>query len=125
LAFNYSLHTVTTQYGVDVVLDILGLAFLDHQDRFLAGTELYDLIVDQRVGDIEHVQWYAGVAITIGHAQAFHGANKRIVNTALDDQANTIILAFTSKEFVEFMLSDVLNRLRPALVYFFLLMDKT
>ena len=50
--------------------DGFGLAFLDHQDGGLAFAELEELVIDQRVGDIEHVERDLGVTVNIRKAEA-------------------------------------------------------
>ena len=53
LAVHPGLDVGAAQDGVDGLLDVVRLAFLDDQDRLLAGAEADELLVDQRIGDVQ------------------------------------------------------------------------
>ena len=59
------------QDGVEVLLDEIGLAFLDHQHGALARAEPPDLVVDQRIGDVQNVERNLAVAERVGQAEQF------------------------------------------------------
>ena len=43
------------QKGVDALLNEVGLAFFDQQDAALAGAKALELVVNQRVGQVQHI----------------------------------------------------------------------
>ncbi len=45
------------QDGVEIVFEVLRLAFFDNQQRALAAAELDDFLIDERIGDVQHVEW--------------------------------------------------------------------
>ena len=67
---------------------IVGLAFLDDQHRVLALAEGEELVVDQRIGDIQDVERHLGFAIEVGEPEALQRADHAIVHAALHDDAD-------------------------------------
>ena len=61
----------------DVLFEILGLAFLDDEDRFLVGTETRNLAVEQRIGNVKAIDRNVGVAELVGQAEQDHSAVQR------------------------------------------------
>ena len=57
------------QRGLDRIFYVGGLAFLDHQDTFLARAEIDDLFRDHRVGDVHAVDRHPRGAEGVGKAQ--------------------------------------------------------
>jgi hypothetical protein len=65
-------HVELAQCLGDVLLDVLGVAFLDDEHRVLADAERADLAGHQRVGDVEHQD--RNLALAEGRAAAAHAA---------------------------------------------------
>ena len=105
----------------DRLLDVVGLAFLDDQDRLLAGAEAHELVVDQRIGDVEHVERDAASPEDVGEAEQFERAQRGVVHAALQDDADVVGVAV--EELVELVLLDELHRRRPALLDLLLLVQ--
>ncbi len=59
LAKHAGLNIGAAQNDVDLLLDKVGGAFLDHQHRAFAGAELLYLLRHQGIGDIEYIDWNA------------------------------------------------------------------
>ncbi len=57
------------QHRAKGLFDIIRLTFFNQQNRFLAFTEFQEFRIDQRVGNIQHIQWYGTVAMHIGQTQ--------------------------------------------------------
>ena len=96
------------------LLDMLGLAFLDDQQRPLAGGESHEFLFDQGVGGIEHVQGQSRDAESVGQAQVFQGPQDAVVQAALEHDSK---IAFrTVDEFVELVVPDEAHRRGPALI---------
>ncbi len=93
------LHVGAAQDGVDRLLDEVGLAFLDHQHGALAGAEAHELLVDQRIGDVEHVERDAAGAEDVGEPDDFERAQRGVVHAALHDDAD--VAAIAVEELVE------------------------
>ena len=55
LPMHARLHVGAAQFDIDRLLDVVGMAFLDHQHGALAGAEFADLLRHQRIDDIEHI----------------------------------------------------------------------
>ena len=114
LADQLGLQVVLAQHAGDALLDEVGLAFLDQQHRALAGAEAHQFRIDQRVGDVHHVQRQLAAAVDIGQAQPLHRAQQRVVQAALHDDAD--VGGALGEELVEAALFDELLRRRPALL---------
>ena len=63
------------QHRGEGLLDIVGLAFLDDQHGILALAEGEELVVDQRIDGVEHVERHVGVAVGVGKADALQRAD--------------------------------------------------
>ena len=74
------------------LLDVVGLAFLDDQDGVLAFAERQELVVDQRIDGVQHIERHVGVAIGVGKAEALQRADHRIVHAALHDDADRAVV---------------------------------
>ena len=81
------LDVAPAQQRGDLLLDVLGLAFLDDQHRALAGAEIGDLLGHQRVGHVEHSSGMSRVAEGVGQAELLQRAHQRVVQAALHDDA--------------------------------------
>ena len=82
------------QHRGEGLLDVVGLAFLDDQHRVLAFAEVQKLVVDQRVGGVEHIKRNVRLAIVVGEPHALQCADHGIVHAALHDDADrTVVLA--------------------------------
>lgn len=122
LAGDPRLDVAAAQDRVQRLLDIFRRAFLDHQNGLFAGAEFGQLVIDQRIGDVEHVQRHGTVAIDIGKAKLLQRAHDAIIHAAQQDDAD---IAFAGTEiFVELAALDKLHGGRPALLQLLLLMDK-
>jgi hypothetical protein len=62
------------QDHVEVLFDVLRLALLHDQHRGLAAAEAHDLRVDERIGDIEHVERQLRVAGGVGQTEQLQRA---------------------------------------------------
>ena len=87
------------EHGGHRLLQIGGLAFLDHQNGFFANAEVENFRVDQRIGDIEDMKRDLRVAIEISQAEALQGPDHRVVHTALQDDADVAV--FRAEPFVQ------------------------
>ena len=121
LAADLGLDIAPAQNGVQRLLDEFRLAFLDHEDRLLVGREGGDLVVDQRISDVEHVDRHGSLAIDVGQTKLLQRAHHRIVEAALHDDAD--IGRFRSEKFVELALLDEFDGGRPALLDLFPLVE--
>ena len=63
LAEHAGLDVGAAQLDVDLLLDVVGRAFLDHQHRALAGAEVAHLLRHQRIDAVEHVDRHARGAV--------------------------------------------------------------
>ena len=77
LAVDAGLDVGAAQLGVDRLLDVVGIAFLDHQHGALAGAELAHLLRHQRIGDVEAVDRDARIAEHVGEAEPLQRAQQR------------------------------------------------
>ncbi len=123
LADQPGLQVVPAQHAGDALLDEVRLAFFHQQHRALAGAEARELGVDQRVGDVHHVQRQPAVAEDIGQAQPLHRAQQRVVQPALHDDAD--VGGVFGEELVEPTLLDEALRRRPALLDLLALVQET
>ena len=112
LAEHAGLHVGAAQFDVDRLLDVIGIAFLDHQHRMLAGAEFADFLRHQRIDHVEHQQRHARVAEHIGQPHALERAQHGIGQSAHDDDADIVELA--GNEFVELVRADEGARGRQA-----------
>ena len=55
-AVHFGLHVGFAQNRIHVLLDEVGLPFFDYQYTALANTEAFDLVIDQRIGNVQNVQ---------------------------------------------------------------------
>ena len=108
------------QDRLDVLLDVVGLAFLNEQHSALALAELDHLVIDYRVGDIHDVERDLALAVDIGKFQQFECAVHVIEQATLQDDAD--VLAVTGQVLIELVLLDVLHGCGPALGELLLLM---
>ena len=79
------------QHRGEGLLDVVGLAFLDDQHRILALAEAQELVVDQRIGGVEHIERDVGVAVGVGEAEALQRADDAVVHAALHDDADRAV----------------------------------
>ncbi len=70
------------------LLDVIGLAFLDDKHRVLALAEVKELVVDQRIDGVQHIERDVCLAIGVGKTHALQRADDRIVHAALHDDAH-------------------------------------
>ena len=95
------------------LLDMLGLAFLHDQKGALARCESHELLLDEGVGGVEHVQRQPRAAEAVRQAQQFQGPKDAVVEPALQHDPE---FAFrTVYEFVELVFLNEAHRRRPAL----------
>ena len=123
LAVKACLHIGLAQYRVDVLLYEVWLPFFDQQNAALADAKAFELVVNQRVGDVEHIQRHLRLAEGVGQPQHFERTHHAVVKAALHDDAK-VFVAF-SKKFVHFMLLNKLHSRRPAISDLFLLLRVT
>ena len=109
------------QDAVDVLLDEVGLAFFHHQQAALARAKAFEFFVDQRVGDVQHIQRNVGLAEVVGQAQQLQRPHHAVVQATLHHDAK--VLRTFRKEFVELVLLNELQGRWPARVGFFLLVQ--
>ena len=121
LALDAGLDVRAPQDRVDGLLDEFRLAFLDDQDRLLARAEPHELGVDQRIGDVEHVERDAALAEHVGEPEHLERAQRGVVHAALHDDADVVGVAV--EELVELVLLDEAHRRRPALLDLLLLVQ--
>ena len=121
LALDPGLDVGAAQNGVHRLLDEFRLALFDDQNRLLPGAEADELGVDQRIGDVEHVERDAACAEHVGEPEQFERAQRGVVHAALQDDADVAGVAV--EELVEPVLLDEADRGRPALLDFFLLVQ--
>ncbi len=101
------------QNRIHRLLDEFRLALLDDQNRFFPRAEADEFGVDQRIGDVEHVERDAAIAEHIGEPEDFERAQRSIVHAALHDDADVVGLAI--EHLVELVLLDEAHGGRPAL----------
>ena len=70
---------------------IVGLAFLDDEHRVLVFAEVEELVVDQRIGDVQDIERHFGVAIDVGKAEALQRADDAVIHAALQDDADAAL----------------------------------
>ena len=115
LAVQAGLHIGAPQVQRDLLLQVLGLAFLGQQHGTLAGAETHHLLGHHGVGHVHHQHGDLGVAAAIGQAQLLHRALQRGPDTALHDQAQFLVPA--RHQLVQAVLDDVAARGGDALLH--------
>ena len=80
LAEHAGLDIGAAQLGVDRLLDVVGIAFLDHQHRAFARAELAQFLGHQRIGDVEHVDRDAACAVEVGEIEPRSARNTPLVS---------------------------------------------
>ena len=96
------------QHRRQLLLDVFGLAFLDHQHRLFAHAKIAQLLGNQRVGGVEHQQGDVGLPEGVGQAKLLQRADQRVVEAALNDDAELAV--FAVKQLVEAVVQNVLAR---------------
>ena len=66
LAGHPGLYVLAAQRRVYRLLEIVGMTFLDHQHCALALAEAHHFVVEQGIGDIQHIERHSRVAIAVG-----------------------------------------------------------
>ncbi len=103
-----------SEHGVEVLLDEVRLALFDHQHGAFPFTEPFDLIVDQRIRHVEHVERHVAGSERISEAQELQGPRRRVVHPALENDAE--IVGVLGKVLVEaVVLNELLGRGPPLL----------
>ncbi len=51
------------------LLDVVGLPLLDDQHRILVAGEVEELFIDERIGDVQHIERHVGAAADVGEAE--------------------------------------------------------
>ena len=92
------------QHRAEGLLDVVRLAFLDHQHRVLARAEVEELVVDQRIGDVQHIERHVGAAADVGEAEALQRADDAVVHAALHDDADAAV--GRAEDLVQLALAD-------------------
>ena len=75
------------EVGAKLLFDMIRLAFLDHQHVILTFAEVVELIAQQRIGDVQHIERHLGMAVDIRKAQPLQGTDDGVVHAALDNDA--------------------------------------
>ena len=107
------------QNGANFMLDIFGLAFLDHRDGFAASGKGRDLFGHQRIDDIQRQDGNVGAAIGIGETDLLQSTDEAIIEPALHNQTDVVVGAV--KNFIELVIANELARRRHAHLEFQLL----
>ena len=110
------------QHRVQVLLDVVGLAFLEQQHGALVAAEVDDLVLDDGVGHVHDVQRDAAVAEVVGQAQQLQRADDAVVQAALQDQADVGLVAV--EMLVELVFLDIADGGGPAVLDLFLLVQE-
>ncbi len=80
LAGDLRLDVAAAQDGVEIALDIVRRALLDHQHGFLAAAEFDEFVLDQRIGDVEHIERDGAAAVGVGEAEIFERSHRRVLH---------------------------------------------
>ncbi len=104
LAVHAGLNVGAAQFDVDLLLDVVGRAFLDHQHRALAGAEIAHFFRHQRVDAIEHADRHAGFSVESGEVEPRQRAQHARGQPAADDDADVGKIA--GDDLVELVLAD-------------------
>ena len=95
------------------MLNVFRLTLFNHQHRAFAKCKFSHLLRHQRVGDVQHQQGDLTLPKRIAQAKLLQGANQRVVNAALHDDAD--VLARPVHQFIELLLQNVAARCGDAL----------
>ena len=105
----------------DVLLDEIRLAFLDDQHRALACAEFGQLVGDDRVRDVQHVQRHLRFSERVGKSEQLQRAEHAVVHAALQDDPE---VAHVGREpLVQPAFADEAQRGGPALRDLLLLVE--
>ena len=108
--------------GADILFDIRGMPFFDHEDAVFALGKRQEVIIDQWVGDVENMQWHIAITVHVGEAEALQRSYHAIIKATLTDDTDLALLG--AKVFVEILVADILDRSREAFGYLFLFVQK-
>ena len=114
---NFGLNVGLAQYRVDVLFDEIGLALLNQQDAALTGAKALELVIYQRIGDVEHIQWHFRLAESIGETEHFEPTQHAVVKPALHHDAK--VFGAFGKKLIDLMVLNEFDSCRPALVDLF------
>ena len=114
-------HPGTPQHRMDRLLVVIGLALLHHQHRLLATAKPQQFRIDERVGDVHHVQGNPRLAKQIGHVVAHERALHVVVQAAEHDDAQFLNVA--TEELIEAALLDKAHCGRPSVDDLFVLVQ--
>ncbi len=109
------------QDRVDRLLDEVRLALLDDEDVALANTEGGDLVVDERIGNVQHMDRHSRRAVDVGDTEKLERPECGVVHAALHDDAAVVEIA--RKGLVQTVLGDEADGGGPPLLDLLLLMD--
>ena len=110
------------QHGIEAVFDKFRLAFLNEQHCLFVGAEPSDLIIDQRIGNVQHIDGNVGVAKAVRQPNQFQCANQIIVHSALDDDPD--IAGMATEKFVHLVVADEFYCSWPAVLDLFPLVEE-
>ena len=113
LAVYLGLHVQAPQRLRQILLDVLGGAFFDHEHGGLAGAKRAHFLGHERIGDVENQQRQFAGAKRIGQTALLQRAHRRVVQAALHDQPD--LAARPLEALVQAMLRDIRLRRRQAL----------
>ena len=102
------------QDDIDLLLDVVGRTFLDHQHGALADAELLHFLRHQRISDVEHIDRNSRDAVQIGEIEPRQRPQESIGEAAENDDADLADVA--RDEFVEFLVAGELLRRRQPLL---------
>ena len=101
------------QLHVHRLLDVFGMAFLDHEHGALAGAEAAQLLGHQRIDHVEHQERHPRGAEDVGEAEPLQRAQQAVGEAAHDDDADLVEIA--GDHLVELVVADEgLRRRHPA-----------
>ncbi len=114
LAEHAGLDVGAAQLHVHRLLDVFGMAFLDHQHGALAGAERAHFLRHQRIDHVEHQERHPRRAEDVGEAESLQRAQHAVGEAAHDDDADLVEIA--GDHLVELVVADEgLRRRHPAL----------
>ena len=114
LAVDAGLDVGAAQLDIDLLLDVVGRAFLDHQHRALAGAERAHFLRHQRIDAVEHMDRHARRAVDLGEVEPLQRAQHARGQPAANDDADVGEVA--GNELVEALLADEGDRRRQAVL---------
>ena len=117
LAVHPGLYVVASQDGVDVLFQVVRLAFLHQQHRLFVPAETHHLRIHQGISYVQDIHGDGVVAEHVGTSHVLHGPVQGVVEAAGDD--NTDILEAALYHVVQAVLLYEFQRRRPALFGFF------